>query len=263
MDVHNAFLYRDLHGEIYIKLSPNFHTFDPLKLCRLNKSLYGLRQAPHCWFSKLTSFCQCGFVQSYADYSLFTFRKHTVFLCILIYVDDLLISGNDSSYISRFKSYLGSCFHLKDLGNLKYFLGIEIAQSNEGFYLSQRKYALELISEVGLLGPKPVSIPIEPNHQLAKASWDFLLQPDGYHHLIDKLIYLSITRPGLAYTMHIIAQFMQYPHQAHWDAALRVIRYLKGTQGQGIPLRAHTPLRLVAYCDADQASCLLTRCSLT
>lgn len=134
---------------------------------------------------------------------------------------------------------------MKDLGNLKYFLGIEVARSPAGFYLSQREYALELISKVGLLGTKLVSTLIEPNHSLAKASGDFLLQPERYRRLIGKLIYLSITRPDLTYTIHILAQFMQHPRQEHWDAALRVIRFLKGTPGQGILLHFRLILHFV------------------
>lgn len=107
---------------------------------------------------------------SWAHYCLFTFEKNGIFLCIFIYVNDFLISGNNIDYIAKFKSYLYSCFHMKDLGHLKYFVGIELARSLQGIYHSQRKYALEIISEIGLLGSKLVSTLLELNHNLAKAS---------------------------------------------------------------------------------------------
>ena len=171
MDVHNAFLHGDLDEEVYMKPPPGFHTTNPGLVCRLQKSLYGLRQAPRCWFAKLAgALKRYGFSQSYSDYSLFTLSRDNIHLSILVYVDDLIISGNDSSAISDFKKYLRDCFHMKDLGLLKYFLGIEVARSNEGIFLCQRKYALDIITETGLLGARPAKFPIEQNHTLATST---------------------------------------------------------------------------------------------
>ena len=151
MDVHNAFLHGDLTEEVYMKLPPGFEHGDSSKsskVCRLRKSLYGLKQAPRCWFAKLTtSLIAYGFTQSHSDYSLFSYEKHGTVLHVLIYVDDLIVSGSDSAALASFKQYLQICFHMKDLGVLKYFLGIEIARSAKGISLSQRKYALDIISE--------------------------------------------------------------------------------------------------------------------
>ncbi|GAA0168149.1 transmembrane signal receptor [Lithospermum erythrorhizon] len=158
MDVHNAFLHCDLDEEVYTKMPPGFYVGRKGIVCKLWKSLYGLRQAPRCWFAKLvTSLLSYGFCQSYSDYSLFSIRQGKLELYVLIYVDDLIVAGNNSSDISAFKAYLGRCFHMKDLGVLKYFLGVEVAR-----------------------GP-------------------------------------------------------QHPRQEHWEAALRVVRYLKGRPGQECP----------------------------
>lgn len=128
MDVHNAFLHGDLDEEVYMKLPPGFQTADRNKVCRLHKSLYGLKQAPRCWFAKLSSaLLEYGFEQSLGDYSLFTYEKGTTRLHILVYVDDLIIAGSIVKATESFKAYLSSCFHMKDLGDLKYFLGIEVA----------------------------------------------------------------------------------------------------------------------------------------
>lgn len=264
MDVHNAFLHGDLEEEVYMKVPPGYVPATSGKACRLLKSLYGLRQAPRCWFSKLaTALKDCGFVQSYADYSLFTWRRGNIVLCILVYVDDLIVAGNHPETISKFKKHLNTCFHMKDLGTLRYFLGIEVARSKEGMFLCQRKYALDIVSETGLLGSRPAIFPIEQNHHLALASGPRLADPEKYRRLVGRLIYLTITRPELAYSVHILAQFMQQPRCEHWDAALRVVRYLKGCPGQGIFLRAQNSLQVSAFCDADWGSCPLSRRSIS
>ncbi|KAJ4769875.1 Retroelement pol polyprotein-like [Rhynchospora pubera] len=264
MDVHNAFLHGDLHEEVYMRLPPGFSSQHPGKVCRLRKSLYGLRQAPRMWFSKLNAVLQAyGFIQSYADYSLFTLERKDISLAILVYVDDLVIAGNNSKAIGQFKQYLSSTFYMKDLGALKYFLGIEIARSPSGLFLCQRKYTLDILAECGLLGAKPVAFPIEQNHNLSIANGAPMNDPERYRRLVGRLIYLTITRPDLCYSVHVLAQFMQAPLDIHYNAAIRVLRYLKGSPGQGIVLSADNDLLLSGYCDSDWASCPLTRRSLT
>lgn len=131
-------------------------------MCKFQKSLDGLRQAPRCWFTKLTIVLKnFGFVQFYSDYSLFTYRRKDVHLSILVYVDDLIIAWNSLRGVDDLKEYLGRCFHMKDLGALKYFLGIEVSRGTSGIYLSQHKYALDIIDETGLLGGKLAGVSIE------------------------------------------------------------------------------------------------------
>ena len=149
-------------------------------------------------------------------------------LVVLVYVDDLVTSGNDSEAIQQFKDYLHRCFHMKDLGKLKYFLGVEVARSPMGIFLCQRKYALDIVQEAGLLGAKPAATPIEENHHLALATGPLLSDPGPYRRLIGRLIYLCFTRPKLSYSVHILSQFMHQLREEHWQAALRVARYLKG-----------------------------------
>lgn len=121
MDVHIAFLHGDLDEEVYMQLPPGFRTDDKSQVCRLHKSLYGLRQAPRCWFSKLsTSLKDYDFTQSVADYYLFTYARGTQRIYVLIYADDLILSANSLSLLDEFKAYLIECFHMKDLGVLKY-----------------------------------------------------------------------------------------------------------------------------------------------
>ncbi|PKI60126.1 hypothetical protein CRG98_019470, partial [Punica granatum] len=148
MNVNNAFLHRDLDEEVYMELPPGFSTSRNGNVCRLRKSLYGLRQASRNWFSKFAdALRQYGFIQSGADHSLFTFTRGTIFLGVLVYVDDLIIVGNSRSHCDSFKGYLDKCFRIKDLGPLKYFLGIEVTKMDSGLFLSQRKYVLDILTE--------------------------------------------------------------------------------------------------------------------
>ncbi|CAA7042208.1 unnamed protein product [Microthlaspi erraticum] len=264
MDVHNAFLHGDLEEEVFMKLPPGFRTKDSSQVCRLHKSLYGLRQAPRCWFAKLsTALLEYGFTQCLSDYSLFLYNRDGKQMYVLVYVDDLVISGNSIELMTAFKDYLSSQFRMKDLGVLKYFLGIEVARSPKGIYLCQRKYALDIISETGLLGARPVKFPLEQNHRLSFATGDDIPDPKRYRRLVGHLIYLAATRPDISYAIHILTRFMQHPKAAHWEAALRVVRFLKNNPGQGILLRADCPLTVTGWCDSDWNGCPLTRRSLT
>ncbi|CAH9124845.1 unnamed protein product [Cuscuta epithymum] len=185
MDVVNAFLHGQLEEEVYMYPPPGFCSSRPTQVCRLQRSLYGLQQAPRCWFSRLsTSLLNYGFTCSYADYSLFTLTKGDDFICILVYVDDLLIAGTSSSLIATLKTYLARCFPIKDLGRLKYFLGLEVACSPSGIFLCQRKYTLDLLDELGLSGSKPAEFPMEQNHRLAITQSPLFSQTDRYRRVI-------------------------------------------------------------------------------
>jgi len=219
LDVNNAFLYGSLEEEVYMKLPPRFKCPGGNKVCRLKKSLYGLRQAPRQWFAKLSSkLSEYGFVRSYADYSLFTYCKDDIFMGLLVCVDDIVDTGNDTDACKQFKVYLNTCFSIKDLGPLKYFLGIEVARGPQGLFQCQRKYALEIINECGLLGAKLVEFPMEENHKLAVASGHLLADN---RRLIRRLIYLTITRPDIA------MQFTYYlDSRKHLDWNIWMLRYV-------------------------------------
>ncbi|XP_019059629.1 PREDICTED: uncharacterized protein LOC109117260 [Tarenaya hassleriana] len=152
---------------------------------------------------------------------------------------------------------------MKDLGMLKYFLGLEIARSPLGIFLCQRKYVLDILADTGLIGATPASFPLEQNHRLAVSTSDLLDDPEPYRRLVGRLLYLLATRPDITYAVHVLSQFMQQPRLDHWQAALRVVRYLKRNPGQGILLRSDSDLRLSAWCDSDWAGCPRSRKSLS
>ena len=149
---------------------------------------------------------------------------------MLNYVDDILITGNDLKAIYTLKRFLHSRFRIKDLGNLKYFLGIEVSRSQKCISISQRKYTLEIMKDGGILGVKPLNFPMEQNIKLSDAS-DLLKDPSQYRRLVERLIYFTITRLDIMYYVHVLSRFIHAPHKPHMEAPLRVLRYQKGAPG--------------------------------
>lgn len=182
---------------------------------------------------------------------MFTYTRGSYLTILLVYVDDIIITGNDAVITVILKQYLASKFHIKDLGPLKYFLGIEVARSSDGLFLNQRKYALEILSDTGLLACKPAQTPIEANCHLAPDDSELLSDPSRYRRLIGRLLYLTVTQPNITFAVNLLSQFMAAPRESHWQAALRVVRYIKKSPAHGILLSAHNSLQLHAYCDAD------------
>ncbi|GKE22818.1 ribonuclease H-like domain-containing protein [Tanacetum coccineum] len=219
---------------VYTTLPLGFDT-GKSKVCKLNKSLYGLKQAPRQWNAKLTqALTEHGFVQSKFDYSLFTKNSDNVFIILLVYVDDIVVTGNNVNEIEKFKQFLKSKFQIKDLGKLKYFLGIEVLDNKDGICLSQRKYCLELLHEFGLLAAKHVDTPLPKNATLNHTESDddhLLVNVSNYQRLVGNLIYLTNTRPDIAYVVHCLTQYMHSPLNSHLDAALRVLSILRLLQG--------------------------------
>ncbi|CAM9001561.1 unnamed protein product [Rhodiola kirilowii] len=266
LDVNNAFLHGSLDEDVYMKLPPGFYSQarQDGKVCKLQRSIYGLKQASRQWFARFSdSLVEFGFVQSLNDYSLFTLSLQGDFLVLLVYVDDVVITGTSSSLINKVKQFIHNKFQIKDLGLLKYFLGLEVARSTSGIFLNQRKYALDILTDYNFIDCKPVKTPMESKHNLGTSAAPLLPDAAVYRRLVGRLIYLTITLPDLAFPVHVLSQFMQAPNEDHLQAAHRVLRYIKLAPAQGLLFSSSNDLRLVAYCDADWASCPVTRRSVT
>lgn len=196
-----------------------------------------------------------GYQQSNADHTLFFKHCHGKIALLIVYVDDIVITGNDEEEMLRLKKMMSRSFEVKDLGNLHYFLGIEVAYSAQGIYLSQRKYVLDLLAETGMLDCRPASTPIEQNHRTTAESGD-PVDKYKYQRLVGRLIYLSHTRPDIAYVVSVVSRYMHDPRTSHLDAVNRILRYLKSCPGKGILFSRNGHLSIEGYTDADWAGCL-------
>jgi len=173
-------------------------------------------------------------------------------MALLIYVDDVIITSNALAEITVVKQFLRASILVKDLGELKYFLGIEIARSAKGIVLCQRKYALDVLTDNGFYGAKPISFPMDSTLKLIADDLSLLLSDlASYRRLVGRLLYLTITRPDLSYAVQALSQFMSNPRAMHLQAVERVLRYLKATPCQGLFLKADSNLHLKAYSDSD------------
>ncbi|XP_068661887.1 uncharacterized mitochondrial protein AtMg00810-like [Aristolochia californica] len=234
----------------------------PDHVCKLQKALYGLKQAPRAWFQRFSSFLiHLGFHCSHADPSLFVFHRHSNILYLLLYVNNIIIMGNNPSLLDSFATKLHSEFATKNLRSLSYFLGLEATPTADGLFLSQLKYARDILARAQLLDSKPVHTPMVVSHHLSSVGQLFS-DPTLYRSLVGALQYLTIMRPDIAHVVNSVSQFLHSPTTDHFLAVKRILRYVKGTLHYGLSFRPFaSPGSLVAYSDADYTGCPNTRCS--
>ena len=180
-----------------------------------------------------------------------------------MYVDDIIVTGNDEKEKNTLKQCLAKEFEIKDLGKLKYFHGIEVAWSKQGIFISQQKYVIDLLRETGMMASKPVATAIKQNHKLNEALGEKKVNRKMYQRLVGRLIYLAHTRPDIAYSVSVISQFMHDPREIHLQAAYRVLHYLKAHPGKKILFKKTSYIALEIYTKADFAGSSLDRWSTT
>ncbi|KAD2805166.1 hypothetical protein E3N88_38543 [Mikania micrantha] len=260
LDVNNAFLHGHLKECVFME--PPLGFSDPCfpnHVCKLNKALYGLKQAPRAWFQRLSEFLiRQGFTCSRADQTLFIFKQGTCLIYLLVYVDDLIITGSQEAFITSFIHTLHKEFVVKDRGELNYFLGLEVTYTHDGLFLNQSKYTREILERAKMLEAKPVYTPLTTNISLTKDG-ELYSDPTFYRSIVGALQYLTITRPDIAYAINQVSQFLQAPTTTHYQEVKRILRYLKGTLQFGITFSKPTRSSLVGFSDADWARCLETR----
>ncbi|XP_071738734.1 uncharacterized mitochondrial protein AtMg00810-like [Rutidosis leptorrhynchoides] len=222
------------------------------KVCRLRKAIYGLKQSPRAWFGKFNAVVRdFGLRRSAYDHSVFFASSNSGCILLVVYVDDIVITGSDKEGINRLKTFLSTQFQTKDLGPLKYFLGIEVSRNKRGIFLSQRKYCLDVLSDSGLIDAKICEAPMIPNVKLKADDGEELINPEKYRRIVGKLNYLTLTRPDIAFPVSVVSQFLSSPRTSHWNAVTHILKYLKGTPGRGILYQNHGHHTIEGFSDAD------------
>lgn len=257
MDVTTAFLNGELDEEVYMKQPEGREVKGKEdKVCKLHKSIYGLKQAPRCWNHVLDGYLrQMGFSQASGDPCLYLSSDEDRVM-IAVYVDDLVLAGNELQLITSAKRQLSTRFKMKDLGELHYFLGIEVVQDRrDGWtWIGQTEYATKLLERFGMQDSKPVKTPSDTGGRLTKrGAGEQTVDGEKYQAAVGSLLYLSTrTRPDMAFAVGIVARFCSGPTQEHWTALKRILRYLRGTHNFGLFYqRREIGSPCVGYSDAD------------
>ncbi|CAM8941689.1 unnamed protein product [Rhodiola kirilowii] len=256
MDVKTAFLNGELDEEIYMEQPEGFVAKgQEKKVCKLVKSLYGLKQAPKQWHEKFDhTMLSHGFQINECDKCVYI-KKFDNGSCVIVclYVDDMLIMGPNLDVINSTKKILNSTFDMKDMGEADVILGIRIQRSNDGYTLSQSHYVETILKKFGHFDSNPASSPFDPNCDLKKNNGDSVSQLE-YSRVIGSLQYITnCTRPDIAYSVNRLARYTSNPSNAHWEALVRVLRYLKHTVNHGLHYTRYPPV-LEGYSDANWIS---------
>ena len=237
LDVKNAFLNGNLEEEVYMEIPSELETsFNNNRVCKLKKSLYGLKKSPRAWFDRFAkSVTKQGYTQCQADHTLFVkFSSEKKIAVLIVYVDDIILTGDYEEELLGMKKHLAKEFEIKDLGYLRYFLGMEVVRSKKGIFFSQRKYVLDLLKETGMLGCKPADTPMDSTKKIGTEKNSAPVDKGRYQRLIGRLIYLSHTRPDIGFSISVVSQFMNNPIEEHMEAVNTILRYLNMTLRIGL-----------------------------
>ncbi|PKU80138.1 Retrovirus-related Pol polyprotein from transposon TNT 1-94 [Dendrobium catenatum] len=255
LDVSNAFLHGNLTHQVFMKQPPGFKdNINPTYVCCLKKALYGLKQSPREWYSTLSTYLQSlGFDFSSSDPSLLIYNKNGVSMYFLVYVDDILLTGNCNTSIQNLLKNLSSKFTVRDLGTMSQFLGIQFIHTSYGLQLNQTRFAQTILSRAGMQNCKPISTPSQLKPSSKQTQSGAFSNPTLYRQLAGSLQYLTLTRPDISFAVNKVCQHMQNPLIIHFNDLKRLLRYIQGTLHFGISLFANSKLNLLAYVDSDWA----------
>jgi histone deacetylase 1/2 len=253
LDVNNEFLHGQLTKQVFIHQPAGLiDQSHPHHVCSLQKSIYGLKQTSRAWYTALRSnLLALGFFNSKSNSSLFIFDRDGILLYVLVYVDDLILTGNNNTFLQHVVTSLGETFSLKELSDLYYFLGVEVIPVQQGLYLSQNRYIHDLLTRLNMAGAKAVHTPMSVSTKLifddGLASYD----ANEYRCTIGSLQYLSLTHPDLGFTVNRLAQFMHKPTVTYWQHVKRLFHYVKQTIHFGLLMRRQSNPVLRGFSDAD------------
>ena len=253
LDVKTAFLHGELKEEVFVVQPEGFVVKgQEEKVYKLKKALYGLRQAPRAWNIKLNKILRgLNFQRCSKEPSLYRKEENKSLLVVVVYVDDLLVTGSSLEVIQEFKREMATKFEMSDLGKLTYYLGIEVYQGENGIVLRQDRYARKILEETGMGSCNPTHVPMEMNAKFSKSPDDKDIDAREYRRSVGCLRYLLHTRPDLSFSVGVPSRYMQEPKECHGAALKQILRYLRGTCSLGLRFKRGGNLKLEGYSDSS------------
>jgi hypothetical protein len=261
MDVKSAFLNGPIKEEVYIEQPPGFEDSEyPNHVYKLSKALYGLKQAPRAWYECLRGFfITNGFKVGNVDPTLFTKTiAKDLFIC-QFYVDDIIFGSTNKSTCEEFSRIMIQIFEMSMMGELKYFLGFQIKQLQEGIFISQTKYIQDILKKFGMKNDKPIKTPMGTNGHLDLDTRGKFVDQKVYRSMIGSLLYLCASQPDIMLPVCMCARFQANPKEVHLRAIKRIMRYLVYTPKFGLWCPKGSTFDLIRYSDADYAQCKIDR----
>ncbi|GJT97848.1 putative ribonuclease H-like domain-containing protein [Tanacetum coccineum] len=265
MDVKSAFLYGTIEEEVYVCQPPGFVDPEfPEKVYKVEKALYGLHQAPRAWYETLSTYLlDNGFHRGQIDKTLFIKRLKGDILLVQVYVDDIIFGSTKKSLCDEFEQIMHNRFQMSSMGELTFFLGLQVKQKEDGIFISQDKYVGEILKKFGFSSIRTASTPMETNKALTKDEDGEDVDVHLYRSMIGSLMYLTSSRPDIMFSVCACSRFQVQPKVSHLNAVKRIFRYLKGQPKLGLWYPKDSPLILEAFSDSDYAGASLDRKSTT
>ncbi|GKA11824.1 putative ribonuclease H-like domain-containing protein [Tanacetum coccineum] len=265
MDVKSAFLYGTIDEEVYVSQPPGFVDPDhPKKVYKVVKALYGLHQAPRAWYATLSTFLEKhGYKRGTIDKTLFIKRDKKDIMLVQVYVDDIIFGSTKKSWCDEFEALMKSRFQMSSMGELTFFLGLQVKQNKAGIFISQDKYVAEILKKFDLVNVKTAITPMETKVALTKDEEAVDVDVHLYRSMIGSLMYLTASRPDIMYAVCVCSRFQVTPKTSHLNAVKRIFKYLKGKSNLGLWYPKESPFNLEAFSDSDYGGSNLDRKSTT
>ncbi|GJZ37931.1 putative ribonuclease H-like domain-containing protein [Tanacetum coccineum] len=265
MDVKSAFLYGQIEEEVYVCQPPGFEDPDhPDKVYKVVKALYGLHQAPRAWYDTLANYLLCnGFQRGKIDQTLFIKRQKGHILLVQIYVDDIIFGSTKKELCDEFEKLMKDKFQMSSMGELTFFLGLQVQQKKKGIFISQDKYVHEILRKYNYTDVKSASTPTDLEKPLVQDGDAADVDEHLYRSMIGSLMYLTASRPDIMFAVCACARFQVSPKTSHLLAVKRIFRYLKGKPSLGLWYSKESLLELVTYTNSDYAGATQDRKSTT
>ncbi|GJZ60017.1 putative ribonuclease H-like domain-containing protein [Tanacetum coccineum] len=265
MDVKSAFLYGKIKEEVYVCQPPGFE--DPNftdRVYKVEKALYGLHQAPKAWYETLLTYLLDNrFQRGKIDKTLFIRRDKSDILLVQVYVDDIIFGSTKKSLCTEFEKIMHKKFQMSSMGELRFFLGLQVQQKEDEIFISQDKYVTEILKKFGFSDVKIASTPMKTHKPLLKDADGEDVDEHLYRSMIGSLMYLTSSRPDIMFAVCACARYQVNPKISHLHAVKRIFKYLKGQPKLGLWYPKDSPFDLVAYTDSDYARASLDRKSTT